>query len=141
MAIRHLTGSTQLITMINRFGHGAAASQLQEMEVHLAEEHLRAQSNHDVFLPESLQEGSFTTFCWDNNDICEETLSGRGTTHRTNGIAIQRRTAASVLRPVNPVVPVHVRHRSVSLHFSEVLPYNAGARCNLPEDPSIDTSS
>ena len=71
MAIRHLTGSTQLITMINRFGHGAAASQLQEMEVHLAEEHLRAQSNHDVFLPESLREGFFTTFCWDNNDICE----------------------------------------------------------------------
>lgn len=34
---------------------------------------------------------------WDNNDVCEETLSGKGTTHNTNNILIQQqRTDATV---------------------------------------------
>ena len=40
-------------------------------------------------LPSNAQPGVFATFCWDNNDLKEETLSGKGTTHCTNGIMIQ----------------------------------------------------
>lgn len=31
----------------------------------------------------------FTTLVWHNNDFGEETISGKGTTHNTNGIIIQ----------------------------------------------------
>ena len=31
----------------------------------------------------------FTTLVWDNNDFDEETLSGSGMTHNTNGIILQ----------------------------------------------------
>ncbi|KAK6167860.1 hypothetical protein SNE40_021792 [Patella caerulea] len=30
-----------------------------------------------------------TVLIWDNIDFCEETISGHGTTHHTNGIGIQ----------------------------------------------------
>ena len=36
-----------------------------------------------------IQTGIHTTLVWDNNDFGEETLSGKGTTHNTNGIAVQ----------------------------------------------------
>ena len=33
----------------------------------------------------------FTTFGFDNNDLARKTLSGKNTTHCTNGIVIQRK--------------------------------------------------
>ena len=44
-----------------------------------------------ALLPSNILPGVFTNFCWDNNDLNEQTLSGSGTTHCTNGILIQRR--------------------------------------------------
>ena len=41
MAVRHLTGSKQVIQLLNRFGHGIAITQLQELETSLAEQHLK----------------------------------------------------------------------------------------------------
>ena len=37
--------------------------------------------------------------CWDNNDIQEETYSGKGTTHCTNGIVIQRKVHGCNSKP------------------------------------------
>ena len=88
MAVRHLTGSAQVITLLNQFRHGLSTSQMQELETALAEEQLRRQEAGDL-LPSNIDtRGTTVSFCWDNNDICEETLSGLGTTHCTNGIAI-----------------------------------------------------
>ncbi|KAJ8050587.1 Vesicular integral-membrane protein VIP36 [Holothuria leucospilota] len=44
----------------------------------------------DGSLPQNILPGTFTTLVWDNIDFGEETLSGKGTTHSTNGIMIQR---------------------------------------------------
>ena len=41
-------------------------------------------------LPSNISQGIFSIFAFDNNDLLEETLSGHGTTHCTNGIVIQR---------------------------------------------------
>ena len=41
-------------------------------------------------IPRNVNVGLFTTIVWDNNDFNEETLTGKGTTHFTNGIVIQR---------------------------------------------------
>ena len=35
------------------------------------------------------QQNVYTTLVWDNTDRLEETLSGKGTPHRVNGIAVQ----------------------------------------------------
>ena len=51
----------------------------------------------DVFVPSNINPSMFATFCWDNNDINEETLSGAGTTHCTNGIVIQRQAKVQEL--------------------------------------------
>ena len=40
-----------------------------------------------------------TTLAWDNIDRLEETLSGAGTSHRVNGIAIQARHFGPNLPP------------------------------------------
>lgn len=40
-------------------------------------------------LPSCLENRIFTRLVWDNNDFGEETLTGKGTTRKTNGIAIQ----------------------------------------------------
>lgn len=92
MAVCHLTGNKQVITLLNHFGHGVSATQLEEFEKCPAEQHLKDQdlSQDAGFIPSTVYPGAFLTLCWDNSDLCEETLSGKGTTHCTNGIAIQR---------------------------------------------------
>ena len=47
--------------------------------------------------------------CFDNNDINEETLSGSGTTHCTNGIAIQRQLECSY---ASSTIISNSKHRS-----------------------------
>ena len=37
VAVRHLTGSKQVISLLNRFSHGVSATQLQEFETRLAD--------------------------------------------------------------------------------------------------------
>ena len=37
----------------------------------------------------TLEKGVHTSVMWDNNDFGEQMLSGQGTTHNTNGIAVQ----------------------------------------------------
>jgi len=45
--------------------------------------------DNDVPQPESIQPHINTTLAWDNIDRLEETLSGAGTSHRVNRIAVQ----------------------------------------------------
>ena len=124
MAVKHITGCKQVVTFLNRFDHGISTSQLQEMETCLAQKNVQAQLDQEVYLLPSIQVGSWMTLCWDYNDICKETLSGKGTTHCTNGIAIQRRTFSPIQLPVTTPLPRSHR-RSIAPVFSEVLPSNA----------------
>ena len=48
---------------------------------------------NSLILPQTIKPNVFASFVWDNNDICEETLTGAGTTHVTNGIIIQRKVS------------------------------------------------
>ncbi|XP_038063921.1 uncharacterized protein LOC119734467 [Patiria miniata] len=86
MAVRHMTGSAQLIGLLNGLGHCVSHTSVLEHDTALAQQEIQRGSNA---LPSCLVKGTFTTLVWDNNDFGEETLSGKGTTHNTNGIAIQ----------------------------------------------------
>ena len=90
MAVRHLTGSAQLVTILNKFGHCLSYDQVEELDTALAAENLVAESRSDSFLPRNIDQNQPAVFCYDNNDLHEEMLSESGTTHCTNGIVVQR---------------------------------------------------
>jgi hypothetical protein len=82
LTVKNLTGSKEVITLLNRYGHGMSYEQVLLVETRLAEKQLEEEVN-DVVLPKVVQPNVFSTFCWDNIDLLEETLSGKGTTHCT----------------------------------------------------------
>ena len=84
MAVRNMTDSSQVVALLNRFGHGLSSSQMQELDTALAKRQLQRNVD-EVFLPSNIDSnGHSISFCWDNNDIMEETLSDVATTHCTN---------------------------------------------------------
>lgn len=89
MAIRHLSGSAQLIGLLNGFGHTVSNSVVLNHDTALAENEMM---RGEDALPSTMQPERPTTIVWDNNDFREETASGHGTTHNTNGIVIQENT-------------------------------------------------
>ena len=90
VTIKNLTGSSQAVSILNRFGHTISYSELLELESSMAMKQLQKEKE-GISLPSNIVPNVFTTFCWDNNDLNEQTLSGSGTTHCTNGILVQRR--------------------------------------------------
>ncbi|KAG8182862.1 hypothetical protein JTE90_002278 [Oedothorax gibbosus] len=85
LTIRHLTGSSQLIGLLNGLGHCVSHSTVLLHDTALALKQL----NENALIPDGFKTETFTTLVWDNNDFCEETLYGSGTTHNTNGIILQ----------------------------------------------------
>ena len=84
---KSLTGNVELIQILNRLGHSVSYSQIEEIDTALCLKKLSIDSL--IALPYSIHPNMFTTMAWDNIDRLEETLSGSGTSHRVNGIAIQ----------------------------------------------------
>lgn len=84
MAVRHLTGSAKLIGLLNGFGHCSSNSSVLEHDSALA----RRQLEQGTSVLPSGSISTYTTLVWDN-DFSEETVSGKGTTHNTNGILLQ----------------------------------------------------
>ena len=75
MTVKGLTGSVELITILNRFGHSLSYSQVEELETSLADYQIAKQQN-GVIIPDACSPNVPGVFCWDNNDLLEETLSG-----------------------------------------------------------------
>ena len=49
----------------------------------------RTNLNQTTILPGTIQPNVFTNLAWDNIDRLEETFTGKGTTHRVNGIVVR----------------------------------------------------
>ena len=101
-------------------------SQLEENDTALCLQKLATGLNHRVALPASIKPYVFTNLAWDNIDRLEETLTGKGTSHRVNGIAVQ----AKVYGPYLPRAELpHVEEKkqtSVSTEHQELEVYVAG---------------
>lgn len=84
--VRRLTGSKQLINILNRQGHSLSHSLLLELETAICDSIQITSEN----LPHSIMRNNnhITHFCCDNFDINEETASGAGTTDTTHGIVV-----------------------------------------------------
>ena len=130
MSIRHLSGSAQLIGLLNGFGHSVLHSVTLNHDTALANQEIRR--GNDA-LPSSIQPGIPTIIVWDNNDFGEETLSGHGTTHNTNGIVIQHgNTTTATTDPPNAsatdVLVKRTRKRSMEPPLANLDTYYGGKR-------------
>jgi hypothetical protein len=89
IAVRNLTGNEEVVKLLNRFGHCLSYNKLQDYEEALVKKY-HAHGMNSLIHPPKIKRRVFATMIWDNNDLCEETLTGVGTTHVTNGIIVQQ---------------------------------------------------
>ena len=78
------------------------------METAVGELH---QQEGDAQIPSNIVKHVPAMFVFDNNDFQEETPSGKGTTHCTNGIIIQPRVHTCMPPQTNQVNPDTAKHR------------------------------
>ena len=102
--MKTLTGNVEVIQLLNRFGHGVSYSQLEENDTALCLEKMADNLNQAAILPTTVQPNVFTNLAWDNIDRLEETLTGEGTTHWVNGIAVQPAVFGPHLPCITPPV-------------------------------------
>ena len=81
-----MTGSSRIIGILNGLGHSVSHSAVFEHDTALANKQLWT----DNIVPEGFIKIIPTTVIWYNNDFMEETPSGEGTTHNTNGLLVQK---------------------------------------------------
>ena len=89
MAVRHLTGSKQLITILNRMGHSSSYEEVEAIDTSLAREVIAKSNLLGVVIPSNISPGAFIQAAANNNDINEETLDGKQTTRATTLVLYQ----------------------------------------------------
>ena len=82
LTMSHMTGSSSIIGILNGLGHSVSHSTVLEHDTALANKQLCS----DSIVPEGFLKKITTTVIWDNNDFREETPSGEGNIHNTNGL-------------------------------------------------------
>ncbi|CAH1248853.1 Hypp8457 [Branchiostoma lanceolatum] len=126
-AVKTLTNNVELVSMLNRCGHGISYSQLEEINTALCLQ--KMEQNSEIPLPDNIQPYVSTTLAWDNIDRLEETLSGEGTSHRVNGIAVQaRHFGPPVYSEQSPGIPKSKRRSVEPLAVVNLPIYNSGER-------------
>ena len=84
MTVHHLTGSAEIISILNRYGHCRSYSRTLELETAMC----NSVTAHNTILPPSIstEHNSVIHLCWDNFDLNEENPSRAGTTDTAHGI-------------------------------------------------------
>ena len=138
-AVKTLTGNIEVIKILNKFGHGVSYSQLEENDTALYLQKMAASFNQRVALPASIKPYVFTNLAWDNIDRLEETLTGKGTSHRVNGIVVQAKVYGPYLPTTELLRNEKKKQRSVSIEHEELEVYVAGARVGPPPLPTRES--
>ena len=94
-AIKSMTRNVELIKVINKLGHGVSYTKLAEADTAYA---IQKISTNSDLIPEEIQPNQQASMVYEKFDCLEETPSGAGTTHRVNGIVIQK----AFIRPKLP---------------------------------------
>ena len=106
-----LTGSKQVVTILNRIGHCSSYKEIEQVETSLANESLTKSNISGVIIPTNIYPGVFIQMAADNNDINEETLDGKKTTHATMAIYISASsTDPSQHALCTPIIPKRRGH-------------------------------
>lgn len=118
-AIKSICGGSRIISMLNKFGHCLSYDQLEEMEAAIAETVQQSQTENGVTIPSVCVPGVFHSSIWDNNDLQEDTRSGHGTTHCTNGVIVQRKPDSCITNPFTTPVRQISHKRSIECMETE----------------------
>ena len=100
LTLRHLTGSQTVVDIVSGLGHCVSSSSAVDYDSALAQYRGEA----DGIVPFGF-ESIFTSLVVDNNDFKEQTLSGKGTTHCTTGLAMQRKLNSPSVEPTRQSLP------------------------------------
>ena len=92
MAVRQITGSMRLLRIRHGLGHTVSTATVYRHDTAPALLS-RDEEGTEITIPCNIIPNVFATIVWDNNDFNEETVSGKGTTHVTNGIIVQNAEA------------------------------------------------
>ena len=133
-AIKSMTGNVELIKIINRLGHEISYTKLAEVDTAYA---IQKISTNSGLIPEEIQSYQQASMVYDNIDCLEETLSGAGTTHRVNGIVIQKPFIGPKL-PQNLIDIPKTKQRRVYVEPLQLPVYNAGIRPEAPVLPNMN---
>ena len=90
VTVRHMTGSKTIINMLNRMGHCSSYEDVEAVDTSLAMEVVARSKMFGVVTPSNITTGIFIQAAADNNDINEETLDGKHTTHATTLVLYQK---------------------------------------------------
>lgn len=136
-AVKSLTGNTELVHTLNRLGHCVSYSQVEEVDTALCLQKMEL-SKDGIPLPANIYPGIFTTLAYDNIDRLEETISGAGTSHRVNGIAIQAKATVLAAPERHTTTVMKSKRRSVTPTHQMLPIYNAGQRVGPPKTATAD---
>jgi len=103
VSLHQLTGSAQIVVLLNRMGHCCSYTQLLDLETAMQ---IQVEAR-DPILPYNISATGnvVSNLCWDNFDMDEETVSGANTTHSTHGILIQELEPDSAVEITETYVP------------------------------------
>lgn len=128
LTLRHMTGSKSVSRLLSGFGHACSYDTTVRLETMLA---LKQVHDSDT-LPPGFSKKTFTVLVYDNIDFSEETLTGHGTTHHTNGLMIQLKSqdcpAAPDTEDGSRLVGLPKSTRTFNMPAEEILPYYQAAR-------------
>ena len=132
MALRQLTGSSSVISLLNGLGHCMSHSFVLNHETALAQLNI----SRDSAIPPGFISNTPTILVWDNNDFSEETRSGKGTTHITGGIIIQDEEFTGEIQKRESIP----RSRSLPAPSKDIDPYFLGKRRTVNLNNAIQSS-
>ena len=93
--VKALCNNTEVIRIINQYGHGISYSMIEEIETEHALKVINEQKESRVIIPEGITADNcgspVALMIADNIDNLESTLSGSGTSHRVNSILVTRK--------------------------------------------------
>jgi hypothetical protein len=116
--IRQLTGSAEVINVLNSFGHCASYDTVIRHETSLA----NIQSSNQSFVTRDMVKNQPTVLVFDNQDHNEETRSGKGQTH----IAVQRQQSQPDER--EPEENISKRKNSLTLKEERLPAHHKGKK-------------
>ena len=136
--VKSLTGNVELVRFLNILGHSISYTQLEEFDTALCLQKLSCGSDSGIVMPSNIIPCIQTCLAYDNIDRLEETLSGAGTSHRVNGIAVQPSvpTVKPLLKSLE--APKTKQKRSIEPPTLFLTAYYAGTRPGPPKMASVD---
>eukprot|EP00058_Branchiostoma_floridae_P000882 XP_002586370.1 hypothetical protein BRAFLDRAFT_108655 [Branchiostoma floridae] len=137
LTVRHLIGSKQLLTILNRMGHCSSYDEVEIVDTSLAMETIAKADLYGLVLPSNISPGVFVQAVADNNDLNGETLDGKNTTHANTLVLFQKGTFGPTQR--RQTLADHSVKRKSLISFSAIDILSFGAV--MPEDDAVRLSA